>query len=129
MSARPPLPDEERVHDDLARVIAGVRNDDTRVRDFVVAEAVLDHLRAAGLLGEDAGLRERIEAARALHAPVRLYPEFRFAPWCGECSTGIRTFSDDGAFDHRVLWPCDTAKALGMTDPLAPNGPDPEATS
>jgi hypothetical protein len=56
-----------------------------------------------------------------LHAPVRMHPEFRFKPWCGHCSTGIVTHSDDGSFTHRVYWPCATATALGMTDPLAPS--------
>jgi hypothetical protein len=65
-------------------------------------------------------IRDKIAAAEALHAPKRLHPEFRLRPWCEECSTGERTFHDDGVFTHRVYWPCRTAQALGMVDPLDP---------
>jgi len=65
-------------------------------------------------------IRDKTAAAEALHAPKRLHPEFRFRPWCEECSTGERTFHDDGVFTHRVYWPCRTAQALGMVDPLDP---------
>jgi hypothetical protein len=80
------------------------------------AEAIL----AAAVPYIERAIRDKIAAAEALHAPKRLHPEFRLRPWCEECSTGERTFHDDGVFTHRVYWPCRTAQALGMVDPLDP---------
>jgi hypothetical protein len=85
----------------------------------VADDEIGDWERILLLQHDNESLRGRIKDAEKLHAPQRLHPEFRFAPWCGECSTGIRTFGDDGPSDHIVYWPCATAKALGMVDPLA----------
>lgn len=60
-----------------------------------------------------------IARVEALHAPVRIHPEARFAPWCGECSQGFTALGEDQpSSPRRVAWPCKTATALGMTDPL-----------
>lgn len=66
------------------------------------------------MTGDGRGLSadERIAAVLALHAPKRLYPEPRFAPWCGHCSTGQVSHYDDGSFTHQVDWPCPTVLAL-----------------
>jgi hypothetical protein len=66
MTPRPPLPDQQRVRDDLARVIAqafycdpldpGEMDPDDLTEALrggrVAADATLDHLRASGLLGD-----------------------------------------------------------------------------
>lgn len=73
------------------------------------------------------GTDAQLAAAAKLHAPKRLSPEYRFAPWCEECSQGFTAGGDDPPSLRRVRWPCPTATALGLIDPLAPDpDPDPE---
>jgi len=110
-----------------AKALAAQEGDDYDGSIYGADPAVLfvwgDHARAAlaaALPFLERATRDKIAAAGALHAPKRLHPEFRFRPWCDECSTGDRSFGDDGAFTHRVYWPCKTAQALGMIDPLDP---------
>jgi hypothetical protein len=64
---------------------------------------------------------EALRDVEALHAPVRMYPEARFAPWCAECSQGFTAGGDDPPSQRRVSWPCATAKAADLVDPLAPS--------
>lgn len=78
-----------------------------------------EHDECAALLDAASDEIERSRAGLALHEPVRMYPELRFAPWCGECSQGFTAGGDDPPSQRRVSWPCPTAKAAGMVDPLA----------
>lgn len=70
----------------------------------------------------DAKVAAALEGAAALHAPIRMHPEFRFQPWCAECSQGFHAPDGDGGgpSERRVTWPCRTAKVLGLIDPLQP---------
>lgn len=71
---------------------------------------------------------ERWALALMLHAPRRLYQEFRFKPWCEECSQGFTAGGDDGPpTERRVYWPCRTARLAGLTDPLDPVNQEEEA--
>jgi hypothetical protein len=58
------------------------------------------------------------ERATALHSPHRHYPEWRFRPICLECSQGFTAGGDDPPSERVVHWPCKTAQALGLKDPL-----------
>lgn len=78
--------------------------------------AAFEELRAEGAVYEET----RLAAAARLHAPKRLGPEFRFQPWCEECSQGFTAGGDDPPTERRVWWPCPTAEALELVDPLAP---------
>lgn len=91
--------------------------EDTQGLAWRVNEVVVRHVSVA---------ERKISAAEDLHKPVRLHPEFRFQPWCGECSQGFYPpgGDDGGVTKRRVRWPCATALALEMVDPLADTAED-----